>query len=197
MKHLVVKQNGIFDLKFYPVINKIYNRIKMKHKHHIIPRYEGGNNLQENLVELTTTQHAMWHYAEWTRKKDDRDHLAWKCLSGQIGNEEIQKIKSKIGYDRMKEVTKNQPHPGTKLKGRKQSEEHKMNRSKALKGKICCSPEAIERMRQTKRKLTDEQVRQIKSSSEKGVVLANKYKVAPSLICQIRKGKASGYKHII
>ena len=64
----------------------------MRHKHHIIPRYESGSNLQENLVELTTTQHAMWHYAEWTRKKDNRDYLAWKCLSGQIGKEEIQKI---------------------------------------------------------------------------------------------------------
>jgi hypothetical protein len=169
----------------------------MKHKHHIIPRYEGGSNLQENLVELTTTQHAMWHYAEWVRKKDDRDYLAWKCLSGQIGKEEIQKIKSKIGYDKMKDIIKNNPHPGTKLKGRQQSEEHKRNRSKALKGRVCCSPEAIGRMRIAKRKLTEEQVKEIKKSSEKGVTLANKYNVAPSLICQIRKGKSNAYKHII
>lgn len=169
----------------------------MKHDHHIIPRYEGGSNLQENLVELTITQHAMWHYVEWTRKKDDRDYLAWKCLSGQIGKEEIQKIKSKIGYDKMQSIMKNQPHPGTKLKGRKQSEEHKRNRSKSLKGKVCCSSEAIERMKQTKRKLTDDQVKEIKSSSEKGVILASKYNITASLISQIRKGKASAYKHII
>jgi len=169
----------------------------MKHDHHIIPRYEGGSNLQENLVQLTITQHAMWHYAEWTRKKDDRDYLAWKCLSGQISKEEIQKIKSKIGYDKMQSIMKNQPHPGTKLKGRKQSEEHKRNRSKSLKGKVCCSSEAIERMKQTKRKLTDDQVKEIKSSSEKGVILASKYNITASLICQIRKGKASAYKHII
>jgi len=169
----------------------------MRHKHHIIPRYEGGSNLQENLVELTTTQHAMWHYAEWTRKKDDRDYLAWKCLSGQIGKEEIQKIKSRIGYDKMKEVTKHRPHPGTKLKGRKQSEEHKKNRSKSLKGKVCCSPEAISRMKETKRKLTEKQVKEIMASKEKGIILANKYNVTPSLISQIRNNKASGYKHII
>jgi hypothetical protein len=169
----------------------------MKHKHHIIPRYAGGDNLQENLVELTTTQHAMWHYAEWTRKKDDRDYLAWKCLSGQIGKEEIQKIKSRIGYNKMKDLTKDQPHPGSKLRGRKQSEEHKINRSKSLKGRVCCSPEAIERMKLTKRKLTDEEVREIKSSSEKGVVLASKYKVTASLICQIRKGNSAAYEHII
>ena len=169
----------------------------MKHKHHIIPRYEGGSNLQENLVELTTTQHAMWHYAEWTRKKDDRDYLAWKCVSGQIGKEEIQKIKSRIGYDKMKEITKHQPHPGTKLKGRKQTEEHKKNRSEALKGRICCSPEAIKRMRETKRKLTESQVKEIKDSPEKGIVLASKYNITPSLVSQIRNGKASAYKHII
>lgn len=169
----------------------------MKHKHHIIPKYEGGSNLQENIVELTTTQHAMWHYAEWTRKNNIEDYLAWKSLSGQIGKEEFQSIKSKIGYDKMKEVIKDRPHPGTKLKGRKQSEEHRRNRSKSLKGKVCCSPEAIERMRETKRKLTESQVKEIKTSSEKGVILASKYSITPSLVSQIRNGKASGYKHII
>ena len=153
--------------------------------------------MQENLVELTTTQHAMWHYAEWTRKNNIEDYLAWKSLSKQIDKEELQYIRSKIGYDKMKEVIKNKPHPGTKLKGRKQSEEHKKNRSKALKGRICCSPEAIERMKQTKRKLTEEQVKEIKHSSEKGIMLASKYNITPSLVSQIRNGKASGYKHII
>ena len=169
----------------------------MKHKHHIIPKYEGGTNLQENLVELSTTQHAMWHYAEWARKKNQRDYLAWKCLSGQIGKEEIQSIKSKIGYAKMKELTKDDPHPGTKLKGRKQTEEHKRNRSKSLKGRVCCSPEATLRMRETKRKLTKEQVREIRASEEKGIILANKYNVTPSLISKVRNNKASGYMHII
>ena len=169
----------------------------MEHKHHIIPKYEGGSNLQENIVKLTVTQHAMWHYAEWTRKRNNEDYLAWKCLSGQIGKEEILKLKSKIGYLAMKDLIKDKPHPGTKLKGRKQSEQHKLNRSKALKGKVCCTPEAIERMKKTKRRLTDEQVREIKSSPEKGIDLAIKYNVTPSLICQIRKGKAAAYKHVI
>jgi len=122
--------------------------------------------------------------------------MAWKCLSGQIGKEEIQSIKSKLGYDKMKELTKDQPHPGTKLKGRKQSEEHKQKRSKSLKGKPR-PPEVVERMRQTKRKLTDQQVREIRKSKEKGVVLANLYNITPSLVSQIRRNKASGYKHII
>jgi len=60
-----------------------------------------------------------------------------------------------------------------------------------------CSPEAIERMRETKRKLTESQVKEIKNSLEKGVILASKYNITPSLVSQIRNGKASGYKHII
>ena len=54
-----------------------------KHKHHIIPRYEGGSDFAENLVELTVTQHAMWHFAEWQRKGNWQDFTAWKMISGE------------------------------------------------------------------------------------------------------------------
>jgi hypothetical protein len=61
----------------------------MKHKHHIKPRYEGGSDEPDNLVELTPIQHAMWHYAEWLRKGNRNDYLAWRGLSGYMGKEEI------------------------------------------------------------------------------------------------------------
>jgi hypothetical protein len=54
----------------------------VKHKHHIVPQYEGGSNDPFNLVELTVTQHAMWHFAEWQRKGREEDRLAWKGLAG-------------------------------------------------------------------------------------------------------------------
>ena len=54
----------------------------VKHKHHIVPKYEGGSDDPSNLVELTVTQHAMWHFAEWQRKGREEDRLAWKGLSG-------------------------------------------------------------------------------------------------------------------
>lgn len=54
----------------------------VKHKHHIIPKYEGGSDDPSNLVDLTVTQHAMWHFAEWQRKGREEDRLAWKGLSG-------------------------------------------------------------------------------------------------------------------
>jgi len=53
----------------------------LTHKHHIVPRYEGGSDFAENIVELTITQHAMWHFAEWKRKGRWEDERAWRGLA--------------------------------------------------------------------------------------------------------------------
>jgi hypothetical protein len=37
----------------------------LMHKHHIIPRYMGGTDGEENLVEVTIAQHAMFHYCNY------------------------------------------------------------------------------------------------------------------------------------
>ena len=76
----------------------------LKHKHHIVPRYEGGSDDPSNLVELTSTQHAMWHFAEWQRKGNKEDFLAWRALSGHYGKEEIMLAAYRIGHARMLEV---------------------------------------------------------------------------------------------
>ena len=54
----------------------------MKHKHRIVPGYEGGKYVEENVVKLTPTQHAMWHFAEWQRKGQWQDEKAWRGLAG-------------------------------------------------------------------------------------------------------------------
>jgi len=69
----------------------------MIHKHRIIPGYEGGEYTEENVVPLTLTQHVMWHYAEWTRKGNVQDLVAYKMLSGQIGKEEAIETLTKGG----------------------------------------------------------------------------------------------------
>lgn len=70
----------------------------MKHKHRIIPGYEDGEYTEVNTVELTPTQHAMWHFAEWKRKGDWRDEKAWRGLAGLLSKEElIQQILSEAG----------------------------------------------------------------------------------------------------
>ena len=61
----------------------------MKHKHRIIPGYEGGEYVDGNVILLSPVQHAMWHFAEWQRKRKWEDHAAWKALAGLASQEEI------------------------------------------------------------------------------------------------------------
>jgi hypothetical protein len=61
----------------------------MKHKHHILPKYRGGTDSKDNLIELSVTQHAMFHYCNWQLWGAWEDYSAWKGLSGEVGKEEI------------------------------------------------------------------------------------------------------------
>jgi hypothetical protein len=47
------------------------------HKHHIIPRYMGGTDAVENLVEITVTQHAMYHFCNYQLWGNEEDKIAW------------------------------------------------------------------------------------------------------------------------
>lgn len=67
-----------------------------KHKHHIIPRYRGGVDDPSNLVEVTVTQHAMFHYCEWRLWGDRRDYNAYRLL---IGGEWDPKLRSSMGKE--------------------------------------------------------------------------------------------------
>lgn len=69
----------------------------MKHKHHIIPVHAGGTNDPSNLVEVSIYQHAELHRARWESLGEYEDWLAWKALSGQIGREDIQTERSRLG----------------------------------------------------------------------------------------------------
>lgn len=61
----------------------------MLHTHHITPRYMGGTDEKSNLVKVTVTQHAMFHYCNWKLWGNKEDWLAWKGLTGEIGKESI------------------------------------------------------------------------------------------------------------
>lgn len=77
------------------------------HKHHIVPRHAGGTDDPSNLVELTVEDHAIAHLVRYRIYKDERDHVAYRMLTGQISKQDaillIQKLpkteehKKKIG----------------------------------------------------------------------------------------------------
>ena len=76
----------------------------MKHKHHIIPRYEGGSDEPENLVTLTPIQHSMWHYAEWLRKGNKEDYCASRMILGDVNNPKFRKMTSELGIQKQREL---------------------------------------------------------------------------------------------
>ena len=59
------------------------------HKHHIIPRHAGGTDDPSNLVYLTIEEHANAHKLLYEQYKRKEDYLAWKGLSGLIGQDEL------------------------------------------------------------------------------------------------------------
>lgn len=64
------------------------------HYHHIIPRHMGGTDDPSNLVKVTVEEHAEEHRKLFEQHGRWEDHLAWKALSGQIGKDEIIKVKT-------------------------------------------------------------------------------------------------------
>jgi len=77
------------------------------HKHHIIPRYMDGPDSSENLVEVTVTQHVMFHFCNYQLWGNEEDRLAWRGLSGQITLDEAaleaQSLGRKKGGNKCKE----------------------------------------------------------------------------------------------
>jgi hypothetical protein len=91
----------------------------MKHKHHIKPRYEDGSDSPENLVELSVIQHAMWHYAEWLRKGNWQDDLAFRILTGRITREES--IREKVSNSNKSRKGEKRPPRSKSVKEKIQS----------------------------------------------------------------------------
>lgn len=93
-----------------------------RHKHHLVPRYRGGTDEPTNLIEVSVTQHAMFHYCEWKRLGNKEDYIAWKFLSGShpggwnkgVCNEELSKKMSGKGNPMFGLSGKNHPAYGNK-----------------------------------------------------------------------------------
>jgi len=68
-------------------IEKCKNQILLKEeyyeKHHIIPRYQGGDNSDSNIVKVTLNQHIIAHYILWRMYNNIEDKIAYKMMQGQ------------------------------------------------------------------------------------------------------------------
>jgi general stress protein YciG len=74
------------------------------HKHHIIPRYMGGPDTPENLVEVTVTQHAMFHFCNYQLWGNEEDRIAWRAISGQITLDEAKFEVMSLGGKKAQEL---------------------------------------------------------------------------------------------
>jgi hypothetical protein len=122
----------------------------LMHKHHIIPRYMGGTDDEQNLVEVSITQHAMFHYCNYQLLNNIEDYVAWRGLSHQISEAEflIEKFKifGKIGSDRLHEKLKNNPQLKNEIL-KKQIESWNKNREKHIEKIRLHQPKAVEAAR--------------------------------------------------
>ena len=57
------------------------------HLHHIITKHAGGADTADNLIRLSVEDHAEAHRLLYEQHGRWQDKIAWKTLSGQIGNE--------------------------------------------------------------------------------------------------------------
>ena len=67
------------------------------HKHHLVPKYMGGSDEPENLVEVTVTQHVMFHFCNYQLWGNGEDFIAWRAISGQIDVDEIKREVQLLG----------------------------------------------------------------------------------------------------
>lgn len=130
------------------VVNTV--AVKMKHKHHIVPRHMGGTDDHSNLIELTVEEHAETHRKLWEQYGNIKDYCAWKGLEGTIGKEEIVRLlmdptgrvhteetkqkMSEAHKGKSKHTKESKEKISEARKGKPLSEEHRAKISKSLEG---------------------------------------------------------------
>ena len=80
----------------------------MKHLHHKIPRYMGGSDDPSNLIEVSITQHIMWHFANWKLWGNYQDIIAYKLLANTDASKEAEALRLQKIREVVSEMTPEQ-----------------------------------------------------------------------------------------
>lgn len=62
-------------------------KINSHHEHHLLPRFEGGEDIPSNLVCISDVCHTMWHWNEWKRTGVPEHLGGYYLLLGQLNGE--------------------------------------------------------------------------------------------------------------
>jgi hypothetical protein len=130
----------------------------------------GGLDTPENFVEVTVTQHAMFHFCNFQLWGNPEDKLAWRALSGQLSMDEIKLERMTIGGKRGSEVLREKLKDPVKLEKYKEKcreafhnnprKEEMIQRAKDNQPKAseaARTPEAIEKKKQTLKEIGHQQ----------------------------------------
>lgn len=201
--------------KYYFIYYKIISRSKSRiisgyvEKHHIIPKSLGGTNDKSNIAHLTAKEHFICHrlLTKFTTGKNQlsMSRAAWRLTHSNFNHQRImispavyEKLKIKASQDHGKLMTgipKSEAHKAKLSKiakgrispnrGKKYSDEYRMERSKIMKekyanGALVRSPETIEKHRLSMigRKHSEETKKKISESNKgKAVIVKEETKV--------------------
>jgi hypothetical protein len=119
----------------------------------------GGSDDPSNLVELTIEEHAEAHRKLYEEHGRWQDEIAWKALSGSVGQDEIiaRKLKSRLGMAH--------------------SEETKKKISQSAKSNPKCIEAHIEAGKRHKGKILSNETKQKISAARKGQRLSEETKL--------------------
>ena len=143
----------------------------MKHIHHIIPRYLGGTDEPDNLIELTVEEHAEAHRKLYEQHGNWQDKVAWQGLAGLVGHDDIMR--------EMWNARKGKKNP---YYGKNHTPEIREKISKACKGKQVGTKKPTVSAALIERWKTQEHFNKGKNPWNKGKTGVQRYNVEHALV---------------
>lgn len=128
----------------------IINTSMIKHKHHIVPKHQGGTDDKSNLIELTVEEHAEAHRLLYEKHGLLQDKLAWLGLAGLMDTADIVRTLQSEGMQGEKNPMFGKPAHNRGVKrpgigGRKKGSTWS-DKERALQTEIRNAPEHKEKM---------------------------------------------------